>query len=126
MKLSNYFAFSEAYQELSQLELPLRTAYKLSKLAAFADTQVQFYRKQMSELLNKYCLHDDNGNFIPSDNGNGYKIDPEKADECNKAITDLENLDVDDAGVKLTLDELDGITVKTTMIQKLLPFLSEE
>lgn len=125
MKLIDTFNFSDVYREVKDQKMSIRLAYKFSKLANRVDEEAQFYRTKLQEIIDKYVEKDEDGKPVIIDDGAALKIIKGQEAECNKAMLELQNIDVDING-NFTVEELEGLELTPAQMQVLLPFISEE
>lgn len=126
LKIHEVLALQKLYNKLSKQELPIRLNYKLTKLYKNIESDFEFYRTRMTEIINIYGLKDDNGQFILTDNGAEVKIQPDKVNECQYKINELMNLETSELPIlKLKLDELDNISLTMQEMAILEPFIEE-
>ena len=85
--------------------LPLKSAYKLNKIRQAAEKETEFYSEKFQEIINTYAKKDANGEFIFSDNGEQITIREDAIEECNKAIQDLQNLEIQVENYNLKIDD---------------------
>jgi hypothetical protein len=112
-ELTNFPAF---YEKIRSEKLPFKTSYHLALLAQEVEKHINYYQEQFRNILMDCGKKDDNGNFIPSDDGQGIMLIDEKANEAYEKIAELRNLEValpdyifsveDFAKVELTLEEM--------------------
>lgn len=104
--------------------LPLKGAYKLNKIKKAVEKENEFYVEKFQEIVNKYAKTDDNGNLVYSDDGNQIMIKDGMVDECNKALEDLQNLEVQIENYGLTLEDLgDDVECTPDELEALMPFM---
>ena len=75
-QLQTILNFSQFYSLTTPTKLPIKVAYKLSRLATAIETEVTFYQTKFREILNEYCLVDDNGNYVPTEKQVNWQIIP--------------------------------------------------
>lgn len=124
MKLGNVLSFAEIYNLVKDQKMPLRVAYKFSKLASRMDTETEFYKTKLQEIVDEYVEKDERGAPVMIDNGMAMKIIPGKEEACGTAMNELQNLEIDIEPV-FTVDELDGLELTPTQIQNLMPLIIE-
>lgn len=124
MKLGNVLSFAEIYNLVKDQKMPLRVAYKFSKLASRMDTETEFYKTKLQEIVDEYVEKDERGAPVMVDNGMAMKIIPGKEEACSAAMNELQNLEIDIEPV-FTVDELDGLELTPTQIQNLMPLIIE-
>lgn len=104
--------------------LPLKGAYKLNKIKKAVEKENEFYIEKFQEIVNKYAKTDENGNLVYSDDGNQIMIKDGMVDECNKALDDLQNLEVQIENYGLTLEDLgDDVECTPDELEALMPFM---
>lgn len=115
--------FSQFYLHTVNAKLPIKTAYKLSRLAKAADTEMDFYRTKFNEILAEFCQTDDNGKYVYTEDGQGYKILEGREYECNQAMTDLHELEIELPDITFTIEEFDGIELTINELDGIMPFI---
>ena len=104
--------------------LPLKAAYKLNKIKKAVEKEADFYTEKFQEIVNTYAKKDDDGNLIYSEDGNQIMIKDGMIDECNKALTDLQELEIEIENYKLTLDDLgENLECTPEELEALMPFM---
>ena len=126
MKITIYQLIStlNIEKELLTQKLPIRTAYNLSKIFARAREELKFYQEKFKEIVTQYGEKDEKGNLIFLDNEN-ISIPKDKIEECQKEITDLQNLELEIPDYSISLDSLEAIKISLDEISILLPFICE-
>lgn len=105
--------------------LPLKGAYKINKIKKAVEKESEFYQEKFQEIVNQYAQKDENGELIFSDDGNQIMIKEGMVEECNKALEDLQELEIEIDNYGLTLDDL-GEDAECTPeeLEALMPFMS--
>ena len=86
--------------------IPLKGAYKINKIKKNLEKEVDFYGTKMQEIIDKYAKKDENGELVFSEDGSQIQIQEEKIDECNQALEELQNLEVDIETYNLKIEDL--------------------
>ena len=104
--------------------LPLKGAYKLNKIKKAVEVEGEYYVEKFQEIVNKYAKKDDNDQLVFSEDGNQIMIKDGMVDECNQALEDLQNLEVQIENYGLSLADL-GEDVECTPdeLEVLMPFM---
>ena len=104
--------------------LPLKGAYKINKIKKAVEKESEFYQEKFQEIVDQYAQKDENGEVVFSEDGNQIMIKDGLVEECNKALTDLQELEVEIDNCGLTLDDL-GEDVECTPeeLEALMPFM---
>lgn len=104
--------------------LPLKGAYKLNKIKKAIEKESEFYQEKFQEIVDTYAKKDDDGNLVFSEDGNQIMIKNGMVEECNKALEDLQELEVQVENYGLTLDDLgENIECTTEELEALMPFM---
>ena len=127
MKITIYQLIStlNIEKELLTQKLPIRTAYNLSKIFARAREELEFYQEKFKEIITQYGEKDESGNLIFLENEN-ISIQKDKIEECQKEITDLQNLELEIPDYSISLGSLEAIKISLDEISVLLPFICEK
>lgn len=116
----NYF-----YNEIKTAKLPFKVLFKLSSLAKAIDEKTEFYREKIQEILHEYGEHDEQGNLIPTEDGNGIKLIPGSEAECSAKVNELQMIDVELPNISFTIEEFDGIEMTMEIFNLIRPFVIE-
>jgi hypothetical protein len=122
-QLQTILNFPQFYSLTASTKIPIKTAYKLSRLADEIEKEINFYRTKFRETLSEYCLVDEDGNYAVTDDGTGYKIQPGKEVECNQAMEDLHALEIELPDITFTIDEFDGMELRIQDLNGIMPFI---
>lgn len=122
--MDQIIAFRNNGDFFSDVTLPLKGAYKLNKIKKAVEKEGEFYTEKFQEIVEKYAKHDENGELVFSEDGNQIMIKDGMVQECNQALEDLQNLEVEIENYGLTLDDL-GEDVECTPdeLDALMPFM---
>ena len=122
--MDQLIAFRNNGDVFSDTVLPLKGAYKLNKIKKAVEKENEFYVEKFQEIVDKYAKHDENGNLVYSEDGNQIMIKDGMVEECNQALEDLQNLEIQIENYGLTFNDL-GEDVKCTpeQLEALMPFM---
>jgi hypothetical protein len=124
MKIIEALKFLELYIKLRDQSLPLKTPYKLSKLARRLETEQAFYQDKLRKILSQYAEKDENGEIKFDENGNA-TFAPEVIRKCEKEIVELQNFKIEDIEITFTLDELEALQITPLELNCLFPLITE-
>ena len=114
--MDQIIAFRNNGDFFSDVSLPLKGAYKLNKIKKAVEKEGEFYTEKFQEIVDKYARKDDDGNQILIKDG--------MVDECNKALEDLQELEVEIDNFGLTLNDLgDDVECTPDELDALMPFM---
>ena len=104
--------------------LPLKGAYKLNKIRKAVEKESEFYLEKFQEIVNTYAKTDENGQVVFSDDGSQIMIKDGMVEECNKALEDLQNLEVEIENYDLSIKDLgEDLECTPDQLDTLMPFM---
>ena len=116
--------FRNAIDTFSEMDLPLKAAYKINKIKKTVEKESDFYSEQFQEILNKYAKKDENGDLVFSESGDQIMIKDDMVDECNQALSALQNLEIQIDNYNFTIDDLgENLTCAPVNLEALMPFM---
>lgn len=108
----------------SSVNLPLKGAYKLNKIRKSLEKESDFYNEKFQEIVEKYSRKDENGEIVFNEDGSQIMIQEDLIDECDKALTDLQNLEVEVDNCNLTIEDLgEDFECTPDQLGALMPFM---
>jgi hypothetical protein len=125
MKLHTIQKLQLTLSSLKATPMPLRLSYKFTKLLEKIEKDSEFFAEKAREIVFKYAEKNEEGNFIQTEDGNVY-IRPDKVEEANNAIMELNNIEVEDVNITFTLDELESLSIAPEILQPLLSLIKED
>lgn len=125
MKISNLLSFPAFYAATKNEKLPLKTAYKLSKLNTAIESELEFYRSKLQEIIGECGELDENGHPIPTNDGQGLKIKAGMEQECMTRINELAAIDVNLPEMTFSLDDFGNMELSAEEIAAILPFVED-
>ena len=125
LTLQSILNFPEFFPLTTTTRLPIKTAYKLSRLATAVEQEINFYRTKLREILAEYCQKDEEGNYIPTADGQGFRIIEGKEAECRKAMEELDTLEVELPDIMFDIEEFEGLELKISELNGIMPFIKE-
>ncbi len=124
IKMSELLTFRQHVGMFLELKLPLPVAYKLNKMNKAAEKEAEFYQEKFNEIVNTYAKKDENGNLVFSEDGEQIMIQDDKIVECNQALEELMDLDVEVETFGLKLEDFgDEVECTAEEIDAISPFL---
>lgn len=109
---------------LGGLNLPLKAAYKLNKIRKAVEKEGEFYSEKFQDILNNYAKKDENGELVFSEDGEQIMIKDDMIDECNKALNDLQSLEVQIENYELSIDDFgEDLECTPDQLAALMPFM---
>ena len=124
MKMTELIQLPSLISKLRNRSLPIRTAYKFTKLANIVETEAIFYQEQFTKIIQDYGQQDENG-YVFSEDGSTIAIIPGKEEECKQKINELQSIEVEASGITFTLEELENLDLTMSELQILFPLITE-
>ena len=124
MKMYEALALQNFYASVQDKKMPIKTTYKLSRLAKRIEEEAQFYQQEFARIVDEYALKE-NGQLVYSEDMTSIKIIPGKEDECSNKIIELKELDVDLSQFEFTLDEFESLELTLAEMSSILPLIKD-
>lgn len=122
--MDQVIAFRNNGDFFADTNLPLKGAYKLNKIKKAVEKEGEFYSEKFQEIVEKYAKHDDDGNLIFSEDGNQIMIKDGMVEECNQALADLQELEIEIENYGFTLEDLgENLECTPDELEALMPFM---
>lgn len=104
--------------------LPLKGAYKINKIKKAVEKEGEFYQEKFQEIVDQFAQKDENGEVVLSEDKSQIMIKEGMVEECNKALTDLQELEVEIDNCGLKLDDLgENLECTPEELEALMPFM---
>ena len=104
-------------------KLPFKTSYKLTLLAQEIEKHINYYQEQFRDLLQEYGMKDEQGNLVPTEDGQGVKLIQETMNEAYTKLAELRELDVELPDAKFSPDDFDGVELSPEEMLVIMPFI---
>lgn len=117
-------SLEQIFDKLSSQTFAIQTQYKFLKLKNFIKEELEIYRIQYASLLDRFCEKDEEGNLI-TNGTDGYKVDPKKMPELEKAVTEIQEVEIQIPDIYFSLDELEDLGLTFYELNVLEPFIKE-
>ena len=122
--MDQVIAFRNSADIFSNTTLPLKGAYKLNKIKKAIEKETEFYQDKFQEIVNTYAKKDENGELVFSEDGNQIMIKDGMVEECNKALDELQSLEIEIENYGLTLEDLgDDVECTPDDLESLMAFM---
>ena len=124
MKMYEVLTLQNFYASIHDKKMPIKTAYKLSRLAKRVEEETQFYQSQFHKIIEDYALKE-NGQLVYSEDMTSIKIIPCKEDECAAKMTELRELEVNLSEFEFTIEEFDDLELTINQMASILPLIKD-
>lgn len=126
VKIFQIKQFMDIYEKIKDTTLPIKVGYKLAKIAAECQKEMDIYQSQLNKIIQEYGARDENDQLIQTDNGTGIKIKEDKIQECQDKLNELSTLEVEINETPISIESLDNLKLSLNEIGGMASFLSEE
>ena len=125
LKMYQITDFPSLFSKVKSQKLPFKTAYRLTLLAQEIQKHIDFYQESFRNLLMEYGKKDENGNVMPTEDGQGVLLAEETMAEAYQKLAELRELDVELPDTKFSVDDFDKIEITAEEMFILMPFIGE-
>lgn len=122
-KITTITDFPSFFTKVKSQKLPFKTSYKLTLLAQEIQKHVDFYREQFRNLIMEYSKKDENGNPLPTSDGQGVLLVEETTSEAYAKLAELHDLDVELPDTKFSVDDFDKVELTPEEMLVIMPFI---
>ena len=125
MRIQKILAMEEAIKNLKSKNLPIKTAYRLLKLAEFVVTESDNYLNLFRQILDEYAEKNEDGSFVFSEDGTNVILKKDHIKETNEKVSELNQLEVD---VPYTFDlkEFENLEISLEDLAPLMDIIVDE
>ena len=116
--------FRKAYNFFNEIKLPLKAAYKLTKIKQAVEKETEYYGEKFQEIVDTYAKKDEDGNLMYSKDGTQILIKDGMIVECNQKIEELHTLEIGIENYNLTIEDFgEDIECTPDDLEALMPFM---
>ena len=123
LKMYQITDFPSFFSKVKSQKLPFKTSYRLTLLTTEIEKHINYYQEQFRNLLMEYSQKDDEGNPMPTSDGQGVLLKEETMNEAYAKLNELRDLDVELPDTKFSPDDFDGIELSPEEMIVIMPFI---
>ena len=125
MRIQKIFAMEEAIKNLKSKNLPIKTAYRLLKLAELVSNEAENYRNLFRQILDEYAEKKKDGSYVLSEDGANVIIQKDHIQDANQKVDELNKIDVE---IPYTFDikDFDNIEISLEELAPLMDLIVDE
>lgn len=124
MTMAEVLMINSLYPVFQEKKMPIKIAYKFSKLFGYLRNEVDFYYKSLNKIIDEYAEKDENGELIfLSDES--IKLKPEYISRFKEETDSLLAIEVTIPDIKFNLEEMDGIELNISEVTTLSKFIED-
>ena len=122
-KITAITDFPSFFTKMKSQKLPFKTSYKLTLLAQEIQKHVDFYQEQFRNLIMEYSKKDEQGNPLPTKDGQGVLLAEETMSEAYAKLSELHDIDVELPDTKFSVDDFDKVELSPEEMLVIMPFI---
>ena len=125
MRMQKILAMEEAIKNLKSKNLPIKTAYRLLKLAELVSNEAENYRNLFRQILDEYAEKKEDGSYVLSEDGANVIIQKDHIQDANQKVDELNKIDVE---IPYTFDikDFDNIEISLEELAPLMDLIVDE
>ena len=123
LKMYQVTELTPIFDKMRSSKLPFKTSYRITLLMLEVEKHVNFYQESFRNLLTEYGKKDENGNIMPTEDGQGVLLVEETMQEAYQKLGELRELDVELPNYKFDLDAFGDIEISPQEMLVLMPFI---
>ena len=125
MRIQKILAMEEAIKNLKSKNLPIKTAYRLLKLAELVSNEAENYRNLFRQILDEYAEKKEDGSYVLSEDGANVIIQKDRIQDANQKVDELNKIDVE---IPYTFDikDFDNIEISLEELAPLMDLIVDE
>lgn len=125
MRIQKILAMEEAIKNLKSKNLPIKTAYRLLKLAELVSNEAENYRNLFRQILDEYAEKKEDGSYVLSEDGANVIIQKDHIQDANQKVDELNKIDVE---IPYTFDirDFDNIEISLEELAPLMDLIVDE
>ena len=123
VKMYKIIDFPIFFNKVKSQKLSFKTAYHLSLLSQEINKHVDFYHEKFETLVDTYGKRDENGNLMPTEDGQGIRLIEETMNEAYQKLAELRELDVELPDTKFSVDDFGDIEMSPEEMIIVMPFI---
>ena len=123
LKMYQLINFPMFYTKVKSQKLSFKVSYRIALLANEVQKHIDFYQESFRSLLMEYSKKDEQGNPIPTEDGQGVLLSEETMQEAYAKLNELRELDVELPDTKFSLEDFDSIEISPEEMMLIMPFI---
>lgn len=125
LKMQQIIDFPGFFEKVKSQKLPFKVAYRLTLLAKEIEKHINFYQESFRGLLLEFGKKDEDGNLVPTSDGQGIQLAPDSMDAAYEKLSELQELEVSLPDTKFSLSDFETVELSTEEIYVIIPFIEE-
>lgn len=123
LKMYQIIDLPSFFEKVKSQKLPFKTSYRLAMFIQEVQKHIDFYQENFRSLLIEYSKKDENGNPMPTEDGQGVLLVEETMNEAYTKLAELRELDVELPDTKFSVDDFGDIELSPEEMFVIMPFI---
>jgi hypothetical protein len=123
IKMYKITGFPSFFSKVKSQKMSFKTSYRLTLLANEIQKHLDFYQEGFRNLLMEYSKKDENGNPLPTEDGQGVLLVEETINEAYEKLAELRELDVELPDTKFSVDDFGSVELSPEEMVVIMPFI---
>ena len=125
LKMYQIIDFPAFFEKVKNQKMSFKTSYRLTLLTNKVQEHINYYQEQFHNLILEYSKKDENGNPVPTEDGQGVLLKEETMGEAYAKLDELRELDVELPDAKFSPDDFGDVELSPTEMMIVMPFIAE-
>lgn len=125
LKMYQIIDFPVFFEKVKNQKMSFKTSYRLTLLTQEIQKHIDFYQEKFRNLLLEYSKKDENGNPMPTEDGQGILLKEETMNEAHIKLNELRELDVELPDTKFSPEDFGNVELSPTEMAIVMPFIEE-
>jgi hypothetical protein len=125
LKMYQIIDFPAFFEKVKNQKMSFKTSYHLTLLAQEIQKHIDFYQEQFRNIIMEYSKKDENGNPLPTEDGQGVLLKEETMNEAYTKLGELRELDVELPDTKFSPEDFGDVELSPTEMIIVMPFIAE-
>ena len=125
LKMYQIIDFPAFFEKVKNQKMSFKTSYRLTLLANKVQEHIDFYQENFRNLLLEYSKKDENGNPVPTEDGQGVLLKEETMNEAYAKLNELRELDVELPNAKFSPEDFGDVELSPVEMTIVMPFIVE-
>lgn len=125
LKMNQILGFPNFFEIVKSQKISFKTSYRLAMLAHEVEKHHNFYTEEFRKLIFEYGEKDAEGKLVPTEDGNGVKLQQDKTEECYTKLNELRELEIELPDCYFDLEDFDGIELTPMEVNVIIPFIKK-
>jgi hypothetical protein len=123
LKMYQITDFPSFYTKVKSQKLQFKISYKIALLANEIQKHLDFYQEKFRDIIMEYSKKNENGEPVPTDDGQGVLLVEETMNEAYAKLAELRDLDVELSDTKFSPDDFDNVEISPEEMGIIMPFI---